>query len=114
MEGGRLITVVLFDLFGTLIPGGTRAERDAASQEIAGILELEPDAFAAEMRATFDSRVRGNLGDVRETLATLADRLGATPGTRCLERAVKAIQHAWWLIPHVCRRPLAGPRLAPI
>ena len=69
-HGSRATRVVLFDLFNTLIPGGSRSERDDVSREIATDLGVDPEAFAALIRATYDERMRGKLGGVRETLET--------------------------------------------
>lgn len=70
---------VLFDLFNTLVPGGSRAERDAVSHAMAADLGVDPQAFVELYAATFDDRVRGRLGDLGETIRSLARRLGAEP-----------------------------------
>jgi putative hydrolase of the HAD superfamily len=88
-HGSRATRVVLFDLFNTLIPGGSRSERDDVSREIATDLGVDPEAFAALIRATYDERMRGKLGGVRETLETLAQRLGAEPRPARLDHAVQ-------------------------
>ncbi len=81
--------VVLFDLFGTLAPGGSGEERDAVSHLIADDLGVDPQEFALVVRATFDERMRGTLGDLRDTLAWLAHQLGADPSRESLEIAAR-------------------------
>jgi putative hydrolase of the HAD superfamily len=81
--------VVLFDLFGTLVPGGSAAERDAVSRLIATDLGADPHAFATSMRTTYDERMRGTLGDLRDTLARLANQVGANPSRESLEVAAQ-------------------------
>jgi putative hydrolase of the HAD superfamily len=88
-HGSRATRVVLFDLFNTLIPGGSRSERDDVSHEIAIDLGVDPQAFAVLIRATYDERMLGKLGGVRETLETLAQQLGAEPRPARLDHAVQ-------------------------
>ena len=80
---------VLFDLYGTLVPGGSRAERDAVSYDIAAELGVDAVEFADLVRATFDDRVRGVLGDLAATYRELAARLGGAPGAEAAGRAVE-------------------------
>lgn len=53
---------VVFDLFNTLVPGGTRDQRDEVSRQMATHLGVAPEQFADLMRDTFDERTRGRLG----------------------------------------------------
>ncbi|GAA4679735.1 HAD family hydrolase [Frondihabitans cladoniiphilus] len=81
---------VLFDLFGTLIPSGDRTERDALSAEMAGVLGVDEEAFAAAFRGTFGQRTLGELGDVRSTIGTLTTRItGVAPADDVLDRATR-------------------------
>ena len=98
--------MVLFDLFDTLIPGGSTAQRDAVSHQIAKVLSVDPGGFAALMRDPFDDRMRGRLGGVRETLATLARRLGSDPDAEQLDDAVgrrlaltRGLHQQTWALP---------------
>ena len=81
--------VVLFDLFGTLVPGGSGDERDTVSRLIADDLGVDPEEFASLVRVTYDERMRGTLGDLRDTLARLANQLGADPTPESLEVAAQ-------------------------
>jgi putative hydrolase of the HAD superfamily len=79
----------LFDLYGTLAPGGSASERDALARDIADLIQVDPDRLATLYRETFDSRMRGHTGDHRETLQSFAKLLGSCPTSESLERAVK-------------------------
>jgi putative hydrolase of the HAD superfamily len=78
---------VLFDLFGTLVPGGTRAARDAVVRAAARDLGVDENQFADAFRNTFDDRVHGRLGDVEATLGVLASRLQAGYSQEAVKRA---------------------------
>ena len=80
---------VLFDLFNTLVPGGTRAQRDEVSRRMAEVLGVEPTPLADLIRRTFDDRTRGRLGDLSETVSWLAGQLGAEPGNEAIDAAVE-------------------------
>jgi hypothetical protein len=87
LSGAQHSWVVLFDLFGTLVPGGSGDERDVVSRLIANDFGVDPEEFATLVRTAYDERMRGTLGDLRETLAHLARTLGAHPSTERLEAA---------------------------
>lgn len=98
--------VVLFDLFETLVPGGTREQRDAVSLNVADVVGAEGQGFAQLVADTLEDRMRGRLGDVRETLRELAFRSGARPSSDQLERAVdlrlnlnRSLINACWGLP---------------
>lgn len=80
---------MLFDLFHTLVPGGTRSERDEVSRRMADVLGVEPDRLADLVRHTFDHRTRGRLGDLTETVTWLAGELGAAPVEAAIRAAVE-------------------------
>jgi putative hydrolase of the HAD superfamily len=110
--------VVLFDLFNTLIPGGSRGERDRVSLQIAEDLSVDPDAFAALMRDSFDARMRGDLGGVRDTLARFARRLGGEPDDRALSIATqrrlamtRGLHDQTWALPALQALRAGGCRL---
>ncbi|MFT4217081.1 MAG: HAD family hydrolase [Micropruina sp.] len=100
------VRAVLFDLFNTLIPGGSRVERDGVSRRMAEVLAVDPDDLAAMIRDTFDDRTRGRLGDLRGTVRWLASRLGATPSDAAVKEAVelrlemtRALHRDTWALP---------------
>ena len=76
---GAVPSAVIFDLFGTLVPSASMEQRDAISHELADILGVDRQAFAEIVRSTFDERMRGEIGDLRQTYFTLSARLGGSP-----------------------------------
>jgi putative hydrolase of the HAD superfamily len=121
LSGTHSSRVVLFDLFGTLVPGGSGQERDAVSRLIANDFGVDPEEFARLVRATYDERMRGTLGDLRGTLAHLARRLGAHPSNECLETAIhrrlaltRRLLSQTWAIPALDALTVAGVRIAVI
>lgn len=78
---------ILFDLWGTLVPGIPPAVRDAVSREMAADLGVDPDAFAAIYRDSYRERFTGELGALHETILELARRCGGDPGAEALDRA---------------------------
>jgi putative hydrolase of the HAD superfamily len=71
------MTAVIFDFYGTLTPVSTaRAWVDHTSR-LAAVLGVEPEALARALDESYPERVTGAMGDVRQTLRTLAARLGA-------------------------------------
>ena len=119
LSGTHSSRVVLFDLFGTLVPGGSRQERDALSRLIANDFGVDAEEFATLVRTTYDERMRGTLGDLRETLAHLARRLGAHPSGERLEAAAlqrlaltRRLLSQAWATPALEALTTAGVRIA--
>jgi putative hydrolase of the HAD superfamily len=83
------IAAVLFDLYGTLAPGGTSALRDENSAAVAAELGVDAFAFSEAVRLSFRARTLGELGSLEETLESLARDLGATPSAAALARAAE-------------------------
>lgn len=109
---------VVFDLFDTLIPGGAPAEREAVSRTMAADLGVPPDEFATLYRRTFDERARGRLGDLHETVAALAGRLGAEPDEEAVAAAIGrrldftlSLHGATWALPALRAIRRAGLRV---
>ena len=89
MLTSRNPSAVVFDLNDSLIHGGDRDLRDAVSRAMARDLGVDPDAFAAAIRDSFDARCRGALGDLHETISSLAAGLGARPNTAAVHAAAE-------------------------
>jgi putative hydrolase of the HAD superfamily len=71
------MTAVIFDFYGTLTPVSTpRAWVDHTSR-LAAVLGVEPEALGRALDESYPERATGATGDVRQTLRTLATRLGA-------------------------------------
>jgi putative hydrolase of the HAD superfamily len=83
----RPLSAVVFDLYDTLVPGGERTVRDSVSHAMAADLDVDPVALAQEIRASFDDRARGLLGDLTATITTLARRLGGDPSRAAVRAA---------------------------
>lgn len=84
---GAMPAAILFDLYNTLVPGGTRGERDAEAAAVGASLGMDGAAFARALRTSVDDRMRGRLGDLPQTLRTLAHRLGADPDEAAVDAA---------------------------
>ncbi len=82
MIGTQPPRTIIFDLYGTLVPGGSRIQRDTLAFQIADVLEVDRMKFADIVRATFDARVRGTMGGLSETISELAQRVGGSPTSR--------------------------------
>ncbi len=93
MFGGRQPSAVVFDLNDTLVHGGDRALRDAVAHAMARDLEVDPEAFAAAVRDSFDARCRGVLGDLHQTITRLAAGLGASPDPAAVRAAAERRLH---------------------
>lgn len=111
LSGGQHSRVVLSDLYGTLVAGGSGHERDAVSRLIASDFGVDPEGFATLVRATYDERMRGTLGDLRETLAHLARRLAAHPsGERIEVAALQCLALTRGLLSQTWAMPAQGAR----
>jgi len=81
---------LLFDLYGTLVPGNTDKDRDETSHRIAAVLDVDPSQFATAVRNSRAERFGGALGDAASTIRTLVRRLGApTPSPAAIDYAVR-------------------------
>lgn len=82
---------VIFDLYCTLVPGSTSAEHADARRAMGKALRLDPDAFSAKYHEAWSQRLRGELGDLRESIRTIAARVDpATEPTEAeLDEAVR-------------------------
>ncbi len=78
VDPGRVVAVI-FDCFGTLVPGTPLARRATDAGAVAGLLGVDPEAFHALLHLTFTERATGAMGDGIQVLRTLAARLGAFP-----------------------------------
>lgn len=83
----RAPAAVVFDLWGTLVPGIPPSVRDGVSREMAADLGVDPDAFAAAYRDSYRERFLGLTGDLDETVRLLAGRCGGSPSAAAVQRA---------------------------
>ena len=78
---------VVFDFFGTLTPVSPDQVWAGNARRLAAALGAPPDALLAALDESFPERITGELGDVRQTLRVLADRLGVQPSADQLDDA---------------------------
>jgi len=74
MADGR--AAVVFDFYGTLTPVNSAGAWIDHTSRLAALLGVEPEALARALDESYPERATGALGDVRQTLRTLATRLG--------------------------------------
>lgn len=93
--------VVLFDLYQTLLRGGSMAELDSNSGVMAEALGVDRARFVELWRSTTSARWRGELGTLSEALRTMACRLGGNPTSAALRFAevTRLRQCREWLWP---------------
>jgi putative hydrolase of the HAD superfamily len=82
---------VIFDLYQTLLRGGTAAQRRQVNDEMARALGVDPTRLAALFDQTSTERMRGDFGSVPATLKELAHRIGGAPD----EGAIRLATLAW-------------------
>ena len=82
------MTAVIFDFFGTLTPISPPEIWADNTAALAAVLGVPPAALVEVLDKSFPERISGALGDVRQTLHVLADRLGVQLSDEQLERAV--------------------------
>jgi putative hydrolase of the HAD superfamily len=70
---------VIFDLYQTLVRGGTAAQRRDVNGDMARALGLDRAAFADLFNVMTAQRMRGEFGGLEGTVRTLARRLGGEP-----------------------------------
>ena len=114
-----MTSAVVFDLFGTLVPGGTSSQRAKVSRTMAADLSVDPAQFLAAFEDTFDARTRGFLGDLASTLGVVAEQLGARPSVEAIARAAarrlgltRTLHQATWALPVLDDLRRAGLSLA--
>ena len=78
---------VVFDLWGTLVPGIPPSVRDAVTHAMAADLGVDPVAFAAAYRDSYRERFLGSTGTLEETVTLLAARCGGSPSAPAVRRA---------------------------
>ena len=80
---------VVFDLYGTLIEDQLRKGRDALLVQMAAVLSLPADDFAAAWEQTGDQRTTGGFDTLEECVAHICQALGARPDAERIEAAVE-------------------------
>lgn len=80
---------VIFDLFDTLVDGGTTQRREMIAR-MGVAMGIDPQRFQAVFRDSYAERFDGSLGDLPQTIATLSRRCGVEPEPAALDAAVAA------------------------
>jgi putative hydrolase of the HAD superfamily len=70
------MTAVVFDFYGTLTPVSPDEAWASNAASLAAAFGVSPAALVAVLDESFPDRITGALGTVRQTMQTLADRLG--------------------------------------
>ncbi len=70
---------VIFDLYQTLVRGGTSAQRRAVNGDMARALGVDSARFVDLFTDTATERMRGDFGGLENTMRALAKRLGGAP-----------------------------------
>lgn len=71
------MTAVVFDFYGTLTPISPSEAWASNAARLAGVLDVPVASLIQVLDDSFPERISGALGDVRQTMQVLADRLGA-------------------------------------
>jgi putative hydrolase of the HAD superfamily len=70
------MTAVVFDFYGTLTPVSPSEAWASNAARIAAEFGVPADAFVRALDDSFPERISGALGDVRQTMRAIGDRLG--------------------------------------
>jgi putative hydrolase of the HAD superfamily len=81
------VAAVVFDFYGTLTPVHPADRWADQLAALAAIVGVSPGALGVALRESYPERATGALGDLRQTLRTLASRLGVDLGGQRLEAA---------------------------
>ncbi len=81
------MTAVIFDFYGTLTPVSPSEAWASNAARLAGVLGVPVPALVRVLDESFPERISGALGDVRQTMAAIAARLGVRLTGEQLDRA---------------------------
>jgi putative hydrolase of the HAD superfamily len=86
------LTAVVFDFYGTLTPVSPADTWAEHTSQLAAVLRISPDDLLRALDDSYPERFTGALGGVRQTLQTLAGRIGAHPSDEQLDEAARLRQ----------------------
>jgi putative hydrolase of the HAD superfamily len=86
------MAAVVFDFYGTLTPASAPVVWADHLARLAAVLGVAPGALADVLDLSYPERAAGMLGDARQTLRTLAERLGVHPTEETLDEAYRMRQ----------------------
>ncbi len=81
------VRAVIFDYFGTLTVATDAATRRAGAERVAVALGVDPNRYFSTVTSTFTERSTGRAGDMRQTMAWVAERCGSRPSGPQLDAA---------------------------
>jgi putative hydrolase of the HAD superfamily len=81
------VRAVLFDYFGTLTVATEASTRREGAGRVAGALGVDPSQHFDVITSTFTERSTGRAGDMRQTMAWVAERCGGRPSEAQLDAA---------------------------
>jgi putative hydrolase of the HAD superfamily len=81
------VKAVIFDYFGTLTVATEASTRRAGAERVAVALGVDPSQFFQTITSTFTERSTGRAGDMRQTMAWVAERCGGQPSAAQLDAA---------------------------
>lgn len=70
------MAAVVFDFYGTLTPVSPSEAWASNAARLAAIMGVRPQDLSRALEESFPERISGALGDVRQTMAAMADRVG--------------------------------------
>jgi putative hydrolase of the HAD superfamily len=95
------MAAVIFDFYGTLTPVSPSEVWASNAARLAAIMGVPPEELSRALEQSFPERISGALGDVRQTMAAIADRLGAElTGEQLAEAAAtrRAVQESMFAL----------------
>jgi putative hydrolase of the HAD superfamily len=84
---------VIFDLFNTLLPGGTDGDRVPVDDQVAAALGVDAEAYNLAFFAASHERFIGAFGDLAGTIRAIAGMAGGATSDEQIARA-SALRHA--------------------
>ena len=83
------MNAVVFDFFGTLTPVSSSEAWASNAAQLSAVMGVSPAALIQVLDDSFPERISGALGNVRETMAAVAERLGVRLTEEQLNRAAQ-------------------------
>jgi putative hydrolase of the HAD superfamily len=83
------MTAVVFDFYGTLTPVSSSEAWAQNGAKLAAVMGVSPAALIQVLDDSFPERISGALGDVRQTMAAVAERLGVRLSQEQLDKAAQ-------------------------
>ena len=95
------MTAVVFDFYGTLTPVSPGEVWATNAAQLAAVMGVPAGALLRELDDSFPERISGDLGDVRQTMQAIGDRLGVQLTDEQLDKASRtrrAVQESMFVL----------------